>query len=81
MGEGWFARPVPISVGIAGDIRYVSSARQAVGMLSGSWRETGSAKHQAALLACQRAMSGEMPTESARSAFVDAASEARVLFE
>ncbi|WEX11885.1 DUF982 domain-containing protein [Chelativorans sp. AA-79] len=81
MNEGWFSRPVPVSECITGDIRYVSSARQAIDVLSGNWRERGSMKHQAALRACQRAMHGDMPAEIARTAFVDAASEARVLSE
>ena len=81
MNEGWFSRPVPVSQGITGDIRYVSSARQAIAMLDGNWREKGSAKHRAALRACQGAIHGDVPPELARDAFVEAAEEARVLAE
>jgi hypothetical protein len=81
MNEGWFSKPVPVSEGIAGDIRHVSSARQAIAMLNGSWREQGSSKHRAALRACQGAVNGDLSAEIARIAFVDAAEEARVLAE
>ncbi len=77
----WFSKPVPISEGITGDIRYISNAQQAIEVLNGNWREQGSAKFQAALLACKRAISGEIAPDIARSAFVEAASEARVLSE
>ncbi|WP_157014598.1 DUF982 domain-containing protein [Mesorhizobium xinjiangense] len=81
MNVVWFSKPVPISEGIIGDIRYVSNAQQAIEALNSNWREQGSAKFHAAVLACQRSISGAVSPEAARSAFVEAASEARVLFE
>ncbi len=81
MNEGWFSKPVPVAEGIAGDIRYVSSARQAMNMLNGSWREQGTAQHREAMRACQRAINGEASSEIAMTTFADAAKEARVLAE
>ena len=81
MKEGWFSSPVPVSEGFTGDIRYVSSARQAIAMLTGNWHGQGSAKHLAALRACQGAIHGHVSPARAREAFVEAADEARVLAE
>jgi hypothetical protein len=81
MNEGWFSKPVPVSEGFTGDIRYVSSARQAVEMLTGNWHGQGSAKHLAALRACQGVTHGHISPEQAREAFVEAAEEARILAE
>ncbi|TJW31473.1 MAG: DUF982 domain-containing protein [Mesorhizobium sp.] len=81
MNQGWFSRPVAVSVGIAGDIRNISNAQQAVELLKGHWRDAGSAKHGSALRACRRAMTGDVPAEVARDAFVEAAREAHVLVE
>lgn len=77
MNDGWFSTSVPIAVGIIGDIQHVSSARQAIGLLTGNWREKGSAKHRAALRECLAATNGDASNEAARQAFVEAAREAR----
>jgi hypothetical protein len=79
MNDGWFSASVPISVGIVGDIQHVLSARQAVNLLNGNWREQGSTKHRAALRECLGAMNGDTSAGVARRAFVEAAREARVL--
>lgn len=81
MNQGWFSRPVAVSVGIAGDIRNISNARQAVELLTAHWRDAGSAKHGSALRACRRAMSDDVWAEVARDEFVEAAREAHVLIE
>ncbi|MCV3210935.1 DUF982 domain-containing protein [Mesorhizobium sp. YC-39] len=81
MNQGWFSRPVPVSIGIAGATRNILSAQQAVELLSGDWRDAGSLQHSSALRACRRAMSGDVPAEAAREAFVGAAREAHILVE
>ncbi|MER8408790.1 MULTISPECIES: DUF982 domain-containing protein [unclassified Mesorhizobium] len=81
MNQGWFAKPVAVAVGIVGDIRNISNARQAVALLEAHWRDTGSAKHGVALRTCRRAMSDDRWTEAARNAFIEAAREAHVLVE
>ncbi|MGX9119586.1 DUF982 domain-containing protein [Mesorhizobium sp. BHbsci] len=81
MDQGWFSKPVTVSVGITGTIRHISNAQQAVELLTGQWRDAGSLQHGAALRACRRAMSGDVTTEAAREAFVGAAREAHVLVE
>jgi hypothetical protein len=81
MNQGWFSRPVVVSVGITGAIRHISSAQQAVELLTGQWRDAGSLLHGSALRACRRAMNGDVPAEIARDAFVGAAREAHVLVE
>ena len=79
MKEGWFSMPVPVSVGIIGDVRHISSARQALVLLTGNWRDEGSAKHRAAKRECLAAINGDATGETARQAFIAAAREARVL--
>jgi len=81
MTEGWFSKPVAVSVGIAGAIQHISNAHQAVDLLKGPWRDAGSQSHGSALRACHRAMSGDVPADAARDAFVGAAREAHVLVE
>ena len=81
MNMGWFSKPVPVAEGVIGDIRYVSSASSALGLLTGHWREQGTAKHKAAIRACQFAMHGDMSAENARTAFSEAADEARILVD
>ncbi|TIS31976.1 MAG: DUF982 domain-containing protein, partial [Mesorhizobium sp.] len=48
MIQGWFSRPVEVAVGVAGSIRHISNAQQAVELLTGQWRDAGSAQHDAA---------------------------------
>jgi hypothetical protein len=81
MIQGWFSKPVEVAVGVAGSIRHVSNAQQAVELLTGQWRGAGSTLHGAAVRACRRAMSGDVPADNARDAFVSAAREAHVLVE
>ncbi|MBZ9840905.1 DUF982 domain-containing protein [Mesorhizobium sp. CA5] len=56
MIQGWFSRPVEVAVGVSGSIRHISNAEQAVELLTGQWRDAGSALHGAALRACRRAI-------------------------
>ena len=79
MNAGWFTKPVPIAVGIAGGIRHIESAKEAAALLADNWRCQGTAKPKAATRACLSAMHGDSTSELARSAFVDAADEARIL--
>lgn len=79
MSDAWFSTSIPISVGITGDIKYVSSARQAVELLNGNWRDKGSPKHRVALRECLAAINGDTSVAVARQAFLEAAREARVL--
>lgn len=81
MYKAWFSKPVPVSTGIAGGIRNLSNAEQAVELLTNHWRDGGSVKHQAALRACRQAMNGGISADIARDAFVEAAREARILVE
>ncbi|WP_246688641.1 MULTISPECIES: DUF982 domain-containing protein [unclassified Mesorhizobium] len=50
-------------------------------LLTGQWRDAGSAPHGAALRACRRAISGDVAADSARDAFVDAARAAHMLVD
>ena len=79
MVDGWFSKPVAVAVGVAGDVRIVENARDAMALLSDHWRNQGSQTHKAAKRACQDAMRGDVAADTAREAFVAAASEARVL--
>jgi hypothetical protein len=81
MIQGWFSRPVEVAVGVSGSIRHISNAEQAVELLTGQWRDAGSAPHSAALRACRRAISGDVAADNAREAFIVAAREAHVLVE
>ncbi|MBZ9756186.1 DUF982 domain-containing protein [Mesorhizobium sp. ESP6-5] len=81
MQTAWFSKPVVVSVGVAGAIRNLSNTQQAIELLTTHWRDAGSLKHQSALRACRRTMSGDLPPEIAREAFVEAAREAHILVE
>jgi hypothetical protein len=48
-------------------------------LLSANWRDPGSERYRAAKRACQEAMRGDISPEIARQAFIDAATEARML--
>jgi hypothetical protein len=81
MYEAWFSRPVPVAIGIYGEIKNLSNANQAVDLLTNHWRSAGSQKHQAALRACRQAMNGGIGADLARDVLVDAAREAHMLVE
>lgn len=81
MSEGWFSKPVQVGVGVVGDIRNVSSARQADELLVHHWPDSGTLKHRYAHRSCLGAMRGDGTPEEARAAFVEAAREARILVE
>ena len=81
MVDAWFAKPVLVHVGFGGDIEMVETAPEALALLKRSWRTFGSDKHSAAISACRDAVSGFGTAAVARSAFLAAADEARVLAE
>jgi len=80
--EGWFSAPVEVAVGITGDVRYVSSARQATQLLTANWPTPGTPGHRAAHRACLAIINGDSKDiDRARAAFEEAAREARILVE
>jgi hypothetical protein len=81
MSDGWFAKPISVSVGFAGAVRNVSSARQAIDLLNNHWPDAGTEKHRHAHHACLEVLNGLKKPEVAREAFVEAAREARILVE
>ncbi|PSJ63575.1 DUF982 domain-containing protein [Pseudaminobacter soli (ex Li et al. 2025)] len=81
MEYGWFDKPVPISLGITGDVYNVSNARQAAEILLNRWPTAGSIKHRDARYACLQVLQGLKKPEVAREAFVEAAREAGILFD
>jgi hypothetical protein len=81
MNEGWFSKPVQVAVGISGDVRYVSNARQAVDLLTTHWPDAGTPTHRDARHACQAVLHGTMSADAAREAFVAAARRARILVD
>lgn len=81
MEEGWFAKPVPVAVKFTGEVRNVSSARQAIIILDHNWPDEGTAKYREARHACLEVLHGTKRAEIAREAFADAAREARILIE
>jgi hypothetical protein len=81
MTEAWFSKPVRIAIGVFGDERNVSSARQALQVLDSRWPDAGAPKYREARHFCQRAVNGDDNAEHARDCFVEAARQARVLVE
>jgi len=81
MTEGWFAAPVQVTIGIAGSTRNIESARQADELLDGFLKSGGSSKLRAAHHACRAAMADPDPAKvsSARTAFIEAAREVRLI--
>lgn len=75
----WFSNPVPVAVGIAGTIRNIENAQEAVAVLESGWPRRGTEKFRIARRACRSAMLGETMPSVARSAFVEAAEEAHIL--
>ena len=81
MSAGWFSKPVSIAEGVVGEVRTISSARQAVDLLANHWPGAGTAKHNAAYRACLEASHGAGDPEKARAALIEAAEEARILID
>ncbi len=81
MNEGWFAKPVSVAIGITGEVRNVSSARQAMIILDHHWPGEGTAKFREARHICLDVVHETKPADFAREAFADAAREARILVE
>jgi len=81
MDNGWFDRPVPVSLGIIGDVYNISNARQAVDILEHRWPDAGTAKYREARYACLQVLQGLKKPAAARQAFMEAAREAGILFD
>lgn len=81
MHDAWFSKPVPVAIGVLGEIKNLCSAGQAVDLLTKHWRSAGSPKHLAALRVCKQAVNGDVSADVARDAFVDAAREAHIFVE
>jgi hypothetical protein len=81
MDDGWFSQPVTVSIGIFGEMRHISNARQAVDLLTNHWPIEGSAKHRDARRACLDVLHGAKPPKAAHDIFVEAAREAHILVE
>lgn len=81
MNEGWFVKPVPVAIGIVGEVRNVSSARQAADILAHHWPDEGTVKYRDARHLCLEVLHGMKAPDVAREAFADAAREARILIE
>ncbi|TKT74733.1 DUF982 domain-containing protein [Aquamicrobium sp. LC103] len=79
MDQGWFDKPVPIAIGIIGDIYYVMNAKQAHDVLQHHWPRQGTDKFKAANRACLEVIAGAKSADVARLSFVEAAREAAVL--
>jgi hypothetical protein len=79
MNEGWFSKPVSVSVGIFGAVHHVSNARKALELLAHHWPDAGTEKHRDAHRACLEVLNGLKKPEVAREAFAEAAREADVL--
>ncbi|MBX3528983.1 MAG: DUF982 domain-containing protein [Rhizobiaceae bacterium] len=78
--SGIFHRPVVVQPGRIDRDRVVVSAADAARVLAREWRGD-SAKRQRAIAACLDVVSGRKPPRHARSAFIDAARDARILIE
>jgi Protein of unknown function (DUF982) len=62
-----------------GSLRNVGSVLEAAETLLDKWPKGRGPKHREALRACHACLSGEIPTESARAAFIEAAIEVGIL--
>lgn len=81
MSEGWFSKTVQVAVGVLGDVRHISNARQAADLLINHWPDAGTPKYRDARRDCLAVINGTAPVEAAWRSFVEAAREARVLVE
>ena len=81
MIDGWFSKPIAVSVGISGSIQNVLNARQAAELLARHWPDAGTEKHRNAHHTCLEVLNGRKAPELAREAFVAAAREANILVE
>ena len=74
-----FKTHVVVEPGVIGRFRVVTGPGDAVLVLTGRWPCKEGRKYEAALKACREAARGRKPPHLARSSFVAAAREARVL--
>jgi hypothetical protein len=75
----YFDRPVRVLIGSPGEIRIISSTREAAECLHYRWPVEGGRMHHSARGACMAAMEGLLEARVARKAFVLAAKEANIL--
>lgn len=76
---GRFEPPVTVETGLIGRDRVVRTAREAAALLLGRWPENRGEAYSAALRSCTEVLNGKALAAEARSAFIEAATEARVL--
>lgn len=77
-----FAIPVEIVISRSGRRKRVEGARDALRFLfCGAWPDRSGAPFDSAVGSCVRALSGDVPAEVARDAFVLAARRAKILPE
>lgn len=75
-----FDRPVEIIVARSGRVGSVGSARDALRHLfNGAWPDRSGVPFENAVGTCLRAVSGDVPAQAAREAFIVAARRAHVL--
>lgn len=72
-----FHRPVIVQLGRVDRDRVISTTTEAAKMLLREWPATGE-KHEAAMQICVEALKGRQTAGRVRSAFIDAAKEARI---
>ena len=70
--------PITVEDPETGAPRTVNTVRQAQSLLHDHWPDTSGSRYQAAETACDKALHGDIGTEEARKAFIDAAIEARL---
>lgn len=79
--SGWFDAPVTVMDSREARRFDVTNTRQAAEMLLHRWPDEWSGRHRVARLACLAVLKGFKPPVLARSAFAEAAREARILAE
>jgi hypothetical protein len=81
MEQGWFDKPVVVSVGVFGTVHYVSNAREAADLLLNHWPAPGSRTHRVARQSCLEVLRGLKDARVAREDFMQAARDADILME
>jgi uncharacterized protein DUF982 len=77
-----FEQPILIVISTSGRVDRVSSPRDALRyLISNTWPNKSGTAFENAVQTCLRAMSGDFPSGTARSAFLAAAQRAHVLAE
>lgn len=75
MNENTWTHPVKFETGV-GTFRVAASPEEAANVLLNHWPIEGGDKHLLARKACLDALSGSVPAELARKAFIEACDEA-----